>query len=118
MFLFSRDSGAPSVETYDFVPYDYGPFSVAIYADLDALYDAGLIDRLATPGYTWARYQSTASGIVEAQRLVDAMDRDDRSRAVWLQRLKQDVLGKNFRDLLRYVYDRYPEFAENSVFRG
>jgi hypothetical protein len=116
--MFSRESGASASECYDFVPYDYGPFSVAIYGDLDALYEAGAVERLPTPGYTWDRYRSTAAGVAAAQLLVDAMGQSDRGRAVWLQRLKQDVLTLSFRDLLSYVYRRYPDFAENSVFRG
>ena len=57
-------------------------------------------------------------GLPEAQRVVDEMDTDRRQRAVLLQGIKRDVLSKNFRQLLQHVYERYPEFRENSVFRG
>jgi uncharacterized protein YwgA len=118
MFLLSRERGLPPLESYDFAAYDYGPFSAQIYRDLDRLYDTGLVERIQTPGYTWSRYRPTEAGTAEAQRLVDAMDGDQRESAVYLQELKRGVLAMGFRDLLKHVYSRYPEFSENSVFQG
>jgi uncharacterized protein len=118
MFLMAQENRPAPEERYEFVAYDYGPFSVEIYGDLDALSDAGLLERLQTPGYTWARYRSTATGIAAAQQLVDQMDDGQRARARYLQELKQGVLRMSFRSLLEYVYSRYPEYGENSVFNG
>jgi uncharacterized protein YwgA len=118
MFLMARENRLSVAERYEFVAYDYGPFSVDIYRDLDALYDAGLVERLQAPGYTWSRYRPTETGIARAQRVVDAMDGRQRKRAVYLQELKQGVLSMSFRALLQHVYSRYPEYGENSVFNG
>jgi uncharacterized protein YwgA len=118
MFLLAQEQGLEADERYDFVPYDYGPFSVDMYRDLDRLYEMGLVERVGTPGYSWSRYQPTGTGMTQAQYLVDGMDPQQRNHAIYLQDLKRTVLSMNFRDLLRYVYSRYPEFSGKSVFKG
>jgi hypothetical protein len=55
---------------YEFFPYDYGPFSGAIYTDLEELISAQLVREVGTPGYTWSRYQVTGAERVPAKRLV------------------------------------------------
>jgi hypothetical protein len=118
MFLMAQEYPLSPGERYEFVPYDYGPFSVDIYRDLDVLYQMGFIECTQTPGYTWSRYRPTEAGVGQAQRVVDVMDAQQRKRAVYLQQLKQGVLSLTFRQLLQHVYSRYPEFRENSVFNG
>lgn len=118
LFLLAQEGRLPHAESYEFVAYDYGPFSVEIYRDLDTLYEQGLVERIGVPGYTWSRYLPTAQGIDEAERLVGAMSASQRQRALLLQGLKRDVLRMSFRGLLEHVYSRHPEFRENSVFNG
>ena len=45
MFLLEKE-GALEPHSYDFEPYDYGPFSIALYNDLDLLEGKELIERL------------------------------------------------------------------------
>lgn len=118
MFLLSRERQLPAAEAYDFSAYDYGPFSVDIYRDLDALFDAGLVERIPAPGYSWSRYRATERGTERAQSLVDHMGEEQRERALYLQEMKRGVLGLSFKALLNYVYGLYPEYSENSIFNG
>src|SRR6266478_2091654 len=45
MFLFAQRSKAHDHEKYQFEPYDYGPFSAAIYPDLEKFESSDLIRR-------------------------------------------------------------------------
>ena len=117
MFLFVHEDQLPVGERYEFTPYDYGPFSSEIYADLDSLVAAGLAERLDTPGYTWKQFRASADGVARARGLQATFDNEQRQLAERLFELKARVLAFSFRDLLTYVYDRYPEFARNSIFR-
>jgi hypothetical protein len=96
---------------------NYGPFSGAIYTDLEEFISAQLVREVGTPGYTWSRYQVTGAGIDEAQQLMVNLGERDATAVNRLSRIKQDVLSRGFNDLLRYVYERYPDFASQSVFR-
>jgi len=116
MFLLSKEGGLDEAEVYAFRAYDYGPFSSQIYQDLDELVEAGLVAYEPVPGYTWNRYRLTAAGLADAQTLVDQLDPGRRGSARFIIELKKDVLSQSFNGLLRHVYDRYPDYAENSIF--
>jgi uncharacterized protein YwgA len=117
MFLLAQEGGLPPSDRYEFFPYDYGPFSPAIYSDLEELVSAHFVREVATPGYTWNRYRVTGAGIEEAQQLMVNLADRDATAVNRLSRIKQDVLSRGFNNLLRYVYERYPDFASHSVFR-
>jgi uncharacterized protein YwgA len=115
MFLFSEEGEIPAEERYDFGPYQYGPMSSQVYADLDGLEAEGLIRGEPVQGYTWKRYTAAATGIARARELLQGADRD---AARTLFDIKQDVASKTFNALLRDVYARYPQYATRSVFSG
>ncbi len=117
MFLHAMESGRPADELYDFEAYNYGPMSKAVYRDLDALRLVGLVERIPVPGQTWSRYKATPSGIAHARQKVDAAGPEERSAAQGLFEVKQTIADKSFNSLLEDVYDRYPSYAERSVFR-
>lgn len=118
LFLFSRLPNVPARESYTFKPYDYGPMSSRIYADLDALVDEGLLRREPVPGKQWSRYQATDPGLRLAGQLLDQARREGRVAAArQLYTIKQTVAGLGFKPLLDRVYAEHPDFAVNSVFR-
>jgi hypothetical protein len=117
MFLFAMEGGAPSTEVYEFEPYNYGPMSRAVYVDLDALVAEGLVERVPVADQRWDRYRATPRGRERAQALVDGTADQRRRAAGKLYEIKQGIVGKSFSGLLNDVYDRYPEFAERSVFQ-
>jgi uncharacterized protein YwgA len=118
LFLLAQEGALREEEQYAFRAYDYGPFSSRIYSDLDDLVDEGLVVREPVPGYTWNRFRLTPAGLAEAQALVEQLSRRQRASVRILARLKADVLSLSFNKLLRYVYERYPDYARNSVFSG
>ena len=96
---------------------DYGPFSASIYGDLQTLLDAGCITELEVQGYNWKRYAVTNRGLDLAQTQVDGFDGPHREILRRLANIKGELLDLSFDALLRRIYDRYPDYAENSVFR-
>jgi DNA-binding PadR family transcriptional regulator len=118
MFLFARSGAVPPGERYEFRPYHYGPMSSAIYSDLDALVDAGLLERHSVPGKRWSRYAATEKGRKVAKaRLGRLTDDEQTSRARRLYEIKQDIANLSFDDLIDRVYREHPDMAVNSVFR-
>ena len=118
MFLFREEAGSvPTGETYEFRPYNYGPMSRDIYADLDALVDAGLVESEPAEGQSWSRFRPTNRGIERAHRLAQEAGEEHPGDARHLYDIKQSVASMSFESLLEDVYDRYPRYAANSVFK-
>lgn len=101
---------------YNFIPYDYGPFSKKLYDDLDSLEDSQLIEveeedmedgkvkynyRLTDQGRKWVKDQQADSSAESAQALAKAL----------AEKYDDMVLS----DLIDEVYAEYPEYAKNSV---
>jgi uncharacterized protein YwgA len=118
MFLFAQEAETvPPGEKYVFRPYSYGPMSREIYTDLDRLAEQGLVEQVPVEGQTWSRYKPTNRGVERAHRLMrEALARHDRDTKHFY-RIKQVVAQTSFADLLEGVYDRYPEYAANSIFK-
>ena len=119
LFLLAQDDevGLDAGEAYEFVPYNYGPMSKQVYADLDELAAEGMIRRVPVEGQSWTLFQATPKGLESAQRLVDAMTESDVPIARRLFAIKQLVVGMTFAQLVEYVYDRFPDFETRSIFR-
>lgn len=116
MFLLGREMAnevAPS-NFYAFRPYNYGPFDARIYSDLHQLACDGLVS-VSENSRGIRSYSVTATGLQEGQRLLQGLDPAPRS---YLERVVNFVCSLRFADLVRAIYDRYPEFKRNSVFVG
>ena len=117
MFLFQNED-APGVVSplpaapYEFEAYAYGPFTAAIYHDLNELRALGLVHSTPVPGRTYSRWSITESGIALAAAKLEEIPPERLRR---LRHAKQIVLGKGFAQLLRYVYQRHPAYATESV---
>ena len=113
MFLFAQ-SGIPGPEErYEFVPYDWGPFSRDVYEDLEGLQATGLL--LAMPeGSRYAEYRATDVGLGQAKELQRTLPNDATHR---LAEIKATVTSMSFLELLEYVYQRYSAFAGRSRLR-
>jgi hypothetical protein len=117
MFLFQNEdtagAAAPLADApYDFEPYAYGPFTAAIYHDLNELRVLGYVRADTVSGRTYARWSVTPTGLAQVGAKVAEIP------ALWmarLQRAKHIVSGRGFADLLRYVYSRHPAYATESV---
>lgn len=115
MFRLAQEGSLPPAECYAFAPYHYGPMSRQLYADVDELEARSLVKGEPVDGYSWKRYRATPAGVEQARSTARG------ARPIALERLfgiKREISQQSFAELLRDVYERYPEFATKSVFRG
>lgn len=113
MFLLSKRG--PARDLYDFRPYDWGPFSSGIYADLASLTRRGYLFEEKVLGRTWSTYRVTAQG---HQRALAAAAAAGETATVWLRQARQFLTTRSFAQLLREIYSLYPDYAVNSRFGG
>jgi len=114
MFLFSKEGPASVRNLYDFTPYDYGPFDTGVYRDLDKLEAQGLIRSSFLLGTNRRIFEPSSQG---AERVADLLKQAPRDAVQVLGRIKTEVTSLGFIELLKYVYDKYPEYARRSVVR-
>jgi len=115
MFLLGeRRAKAVGRSFYSFDAYNYGPFSRNVYDDADAAIAAGLVELDASWGRSRRTYHLTDAGRREAEKLAKALPREGveyLGQAVpWAQKL-------SFNELVRAVYEAFPEMRKNSVFQ-
>jgi uncharacterized protein len=113
-FLIDREipqkTGGPH---FRFVPYNYGPFDSAVYAELDSQSQHGLV----SIGYNAQGLRSfalTASG-QEAGKV--AMAKLEPAVSSYIGSVVNFVRGVSFAQLVSEIYSRYPEMRANSVFQ-
>jgi uncharacterized protein len=120
---------------YGFEAYDFGPCMDDLYDDIDFAQDIGLIEIEEVPtgneyedadeesfleafGVRFPRrktrrdYSLTPSGLEAGGEIYNALQKDERERLV---QVKKRFNNMPFFDLLRYVYQKYPNFAKKSV---
>jgi uncharacterized protein (DUF488 family) len=104
LFLLGQETPNRGGEAfYQFVPYQYGPFSFCLYHEATRLGDGGLLTE--HDAQTWS---VTAEGKNIAAVLPESL-RDDVVQV--LTQYGSHTLG----ELMGYVYDRYPWFTVNSL---
>jgi len=97
---------------YDFRPDRFGPYSVGLRADIEALENQGLIERdVKTNKYGHARigYSLTPDGIQEAKNLLEL---GNESVFDIIQEVKREYNDRTISGLLKYVYRKYDEYVE------
>lgn len=101
---------------YKFIPHNWGPFSVEIYSDLDAMIEADLVARdRARSGLQV--YAITKKGMDRAAELREGAAKAERRGVDYLAEAVRWVTDLDFPDLLRAIYAKYPKYAVNSLFR-
>jgi hypothetical protein len=99
---------------YNFSPYNYGPFCKQIYDDAESLAVRGITVILREPGVQYLQYALTAAGQETARKLRNQAD----PRAVaYLEQVVNWARKRSFSELVRSIYQKYPEFRQNSVFQ-
>ena len=117
MFLLGEEAGKylGNEEFYTFIPYDYGPFDSAIYADVEELVGQGFLTREGIPGRSWLINRLTPQG----QGLVKELQASSNSAVVaYLKSVVKWVTAQSFSGLLRAIYGKYPDYQARSVFSG
>lgn len=113
VFLLSQRGRAEWQRLYPYSPYDWGPYSRSLAADLDALVAKGLMEYERIPGRRYGRYRTTAEG----EKAIDQSDIDEKALR-FVAKVRLFVTERSFTRLLRDVYAAFPEYAARSRFKG
>ena len=108
---------------FNFIPYDYGPYSKALQLDVNRLIELSLFEEEPTmdaTGKCMYRYRITEKGKMLVDRLLTDTVYGEYHFETTLRRLeeiKSDINGKDLDVLLREIYAKYPEYAQLSKYR-
>jgi hypothetical protein len=116
LFLFQKELPNPpkTSEYYRFKPYDYGPFDADIYIDAEGLEKVGLLTIENPFGRSIRRYSASDVGKKANMDFVKTMSKDNLTKS---KEIIEFVISRRFPDLIKSIYDKYPEYKVNSVFR-
>ena len=117
--VFMVQQEIPDLRTrkYEFKSYDYGPFSAELYDDIDRLVLNGYIDRDVDEtrnGNEKHIYSLTEKGREYIYQVLENESAVDDLSVEKLRQLKDEYNEMPILQLIRLVYHRYPEYAENS----
>lgn len=112
-FVFVKEIRKELGDEFDFIPYDYGPYSFVLKK---------IIDHLSTEGYLKIDivgerqdFSLTYKGRESAKDLYPKVDDSTKKK---LESLRKEANQLGYRGVLRYVYSRYPEYTTASKIRG
>lgn len=134
LFLLKKEAGF-AISDYTFKSDDYGPCAGEMYDDLELLLGLGIIktqkgaidviDKLDDEVHEQSIYdftsvggkkgtlyfELTATGNKVASKLYKELSEDEKTR---LNYVKREFGSFPLRDIIRYVYNKYPEFTDKS----
>ena len=97
---------------YDFRPYNYGPFDVKVYQDLEALGKSGLV---RIDGYRGQRrYALTPHGRELGRATLNEFPG---AAKAYIKAVADWVRSLSFADLVGAIYRAYPQMRERSIFQ-
>lgn len=115
VFLAQHEVDEVEEDQYEFEAYDYGPFSKDLYGDLDALVENEFVDSReeTTPGGNNKQvYEITEKGERLLEMYRDALD--EQIPIDSLSELKKEYNRMPLLQMIKRVYDNYPDMAVNS----
>lgn len=131
-------------EEYNFEPYHYGPYSVEVFDQIEALEDAGLVEtstvetKHSVETYDAFQieldvvtdesslesvkqetkkltiYRLTDKGMKVGKAIFDSLSEEEKHK---LHEIKSRFNSMSLQRLLRYIYTKYPEETEKSVIK-
>ena len=101
--------------TFNFKPYDYGPFDKNVYRSVEELERRGLVATLVSSSRRWKDNFITDDGNTRAVQLLNSLDEEEKG---FIKEVSDYVTSLSFSDLVSAIYEEYPEMKENSVFQG
>lgn len=110
MFLLQQEKGLEL--EYAFVPYKFGPFSKEVYEDIEALERETLV--LSPKKSKNIERQETALDEDATDDIEATLAVMPESKKVAVDELIKEYGSMGFRELMDYVYDKYPEFTVES----
>ena len=104
-------------QPFEFIAYDYGPFSKDLYSELETLIERDEInDRKETTGGGSIKY--TYSIKPQGREIVEAQLSTPQGQEIveLAQEIKEEYNEMFLSDLIEKVYSQYPSYAENSIY--
>jgi hypothetical protein len=117
IFIFTMeapDSWLAKQERYQFIPYNYGPYSQSLRNDLDRLVEQRDVLASKVRDKNWDYYYLSKKGKKRAQEAANYLPTE---AVTYLRKVRKYVLRVSVRKLLDTVYDRYPSYAVKNVFK-
>jgi len=118
VFLAQEETSTELPSEYTFIPYDYGPFSANLLHEVDELKKEGYITErkvTLTDGEKYV-YELTDAGKQAVSNVRSEFDAEDaktiKDAANFTKSMFNDLPISR---LLEYVYNQYPEYAEQSI---
>ncbi|WP_168191249.1 type II toxin-antitoxin system antitoxin SocA domain-containing protein [Haloprofundus sp. MHR1] len=113
----SVDKEVLSSDDYEFIAYDYGPFSKELYEDLDSLSDQNQIeDSQEELSEDKVKYiysiQRRGEDLFETQLNQEEVQKTLRVA----EEIKEEYNDMLLSQLIEEVYARYPNYAKNSIY--
>lgn len=101
---------------YNFIPYDYGPFSKELYKDIDDLISEKYIEEIHEKfeGDILFKYRLTPDGKKLIRKLLQSPEIKKKFHTI--EKVKSNYCYLNLHELIEKVYAEYPEYAENSIY--
>lgn len=115
VFLAQREVDDVEENMYEFEPYDYGPFSEDLYGDLDALVENDFVSSYEekTPGGNDKQvYEITEKGESLLEMYQEALNAQIPVNRIY--EIKNEYNRMPLLQMIKRVYDKYPEMAVNS----
>lgn len=115
VFLATRRGASSWADAYEFEPYNWGPYSRSLAAEVRALEVERLIRTKRTKGNRYPSYVLTPEGEACAEELKSLLTPDENR---FLVSLRHYLTNRDFNSLLDEVYSAYPHFASQSHWSG
>jgi uncharacterized protein YwgA len=117
--VFMAQKEIPNLQTreYTFKSYDYGPFSKELYDDIDALVGNGYVERAIQQtgnGNEKHIYSLTEKGRAYIHQILESESGSEDLEVESLRQLKDEYNDMPILQLIRRVYNKHPEYAEDS----
>jgi hypothetical protein len=101
-------------QRFEFVPYDYGPFDSSVYQEAEFLTAKGLAQISQSGAGRWNVYCASDEGVDAGNEVLARMSHESRE---YITRVAKWVRSLSFQQLVRAVYEQYPEMRVNSIFK-
>ena len=121
VFLAQQRMESEEIQPYDYIAYDYGPFSKELLDALENYEREGLIGIEVTQTYDGTDkyiYSLTSKGVENFKANLD--ESPDTEDLETIRRVSAEVIDRfnkvPISELIDYVYDNHPSYAKNSVY--
>ena len=111
VFILTHTGSDEWSSLYEFEPYDWGPYSRDLAADLRSMVTDRKISDNGLPPHRYGAYQTTKLG----ESLIEDIELTDGQRD-FIQDVRAFVTSMPFGKLLRSVYAAFPSYATESKF--